>query len=250
MIAKKCLFHISLGAIGSQEKWVESLKQVARFVKIENGHLTVKFDEIGVLSFGHKIPNVLPLTGFEHFTLNVLTTFASGLTGVFQNLLRPPPNLTGNDYEILARVLLGFQAVIIFGVKAITPSIKQVVVYTPFYINKALADGEEVGLPVTLEHISDATMETAHKRPKEGNFLFSGGRDGPTDVLEYQKCVLTQLFQNEIYHIWDKGNQLRRKCRKYTNPEADASETPDVKRRRVLVKFHFFFNSKLTRRKY
>ena len=172
-----------MGATGSQEKWVESLKQVARFVKIENGHLIVKFDEIGVLSFGQKIPNALPTTGFEHFTLNVLSTVASGLTDVSQNLLRPPPTLTGEEYDVLARVLLGFQAV-----KAITPSIKQVVAYIPYYIDKAREDGD---LPVTLEHISDATMETAHKQPKQRNILFSGRRDGPADGIEYQKCVLT-----------------------------------------------------------
>ena len=81
------------------------------------------------------------------------------------------------------------------------------VVYIPYYIDKAREDGKEIGLPLTLEHISDATMETAHKQPKQGNILFSGGRDGPADVIEYQKGVLTQLFQNEIYNIWDKGNQ-------------------------------------------
>ena len=228
-----------IGATGSQEKWVESLKQVARFVKIENGHLTVKFDEIGVLSFGEKIPIALPNTGFEYFTLNVLSTFSSGLTNVFQNLLRPPPTLTGKEYEVLARVLLGFQAVVIFGVKAITPSIKQVVVYIPYYIDKAREDGKEIGLPLTLEHISDATMETAHKQPKQGNILFSGGRDGPADVIEYQKCVLTQLFQNEIYNIWDKGNQVRKKRQKSSNPVlvSDSVEGQEFKRRRILVNF-------------
>ena len=206
-------------------------------MRIENGHLIVKFDEIGVLSFGQKIPNALPTTGFEYFTLNVLSTFASGLTDVFQNLLRPPPTLTGKDYEVLARVLLGFQAVIIFGVKAITPSIKQVVVYVPYYIDKAREDGETIGLPLTLENISDATMETAHKQPKQGNILFSGGRDGPADVIEYQKCVLTQLFQNEIYNIWDKGNQVKKKRQKRSNLsfESESGEGQEFKRRRILV---------------
>ena len=206
-------------------------------MKIENGHLIVKFDEIGVLSFGQKIPNALPTTGFEHFTLNVLSTFASGLTDVFQNLLRPPPTMTGKEYEVLARVLLGFQAVVIFGVKAITPSIKQVVVYVPYYIDKAREDGKTIGLPLTLGNISDATMETAHKQPKQGNILFSGGRDGPVDVVEYQKCVLTQLFQNEIYNIWDKGNQVKKKCRKSSNPSfvSESGEEQEFKRRRILV---------------
>ena len=55
-------------------------------MKIENGHLTVKFDEIGVLSFGQKIPIAQACTGFEYFTLDILSTFASGLTNVLQNL--------------------------------------------------------------------------------------------------------------------------------------------------------------------
>lgn len=211
---------------------MDCLKNIARFVKVENGHLTIKFDEIGVLSFGHKVPGVLATSGFQNLSLQTLVTFCSGLTEVFQNLLRPPTTLSGEEYEILARVLLGFQSVVIFGVKAITPSIKQAVVYTPFYIDKALEDGSKIGLPVTLEHISDATMETAHKRPKEGNFLFSGGRDGPADVIEYQKCVLTQVFQNEIYHIWDKGNQIKKTRSKLANSE----EPQEVKRRRIMVK--------------
>ena len=115
-----------LGATGSQEKWVESLKLVAKFVKIDNGHFTVKFDEIGVPSFGQKIPTVLTGCGFKYFTLDVLSTFSLGLTDVFQNLLRPSPTLTGKDYEILARVLFGFQAVVIFGVKAINKPMAQI----------------------------------------------------------------------------------------------------------------------------
>lgn len=102
------------------------MKHIARFAKLENGHLNVKFDEIGALSFGLKIPETLSTAGFQNFTLDVLATFCSGLTEVFENLLRPNPTLTGKDFEILARILLGFQAVVIFGVKAITPSIKQV----------------------------------------------------------------------------------------------------------------------------
>ena len=120
-------------------------------------HLVRKYQELCLLYW------------FEHFTLNVLSTFASGIYDVFQNLVRPPPTLTGKKYEVLGRVLLGFQAVVIFGVKAITPSIKQVVVYVPYYIYKAREDGKTIGLPLTWGNISDATMETAHKLPKQGN---------------------------------------------------------------------------------
>ena len=181
--------------------------------------------------FGKTIPGVLADSGFQSFTLDVLETFCSGLKEVFQNLLQPPPSLTGEIYEIIARVLLGFQVVIIFGVKAITPSITQAVVYIPFYIDKAIADGKAVGpvLSITLEHISDATMETAHKNPNEEDIMFSGGRHGAADVIEYQQCVLTQVFQNEVYRIWDKGNQVKRKRPRESNYENEQ------KRRKVQV---------------
>ena len=103
---------------GSQEKWVEALKHIARFAKLENGHLT--------LSFGLKIPEILPKVGFQNCALDVLVAFCSGLKEVFESLLRPNSTITGKEFEILARILLGFQAVVIFGVQAITPSIKQV----------------------------------------------------------------------------------------------------------------------------
>ena len=74
-------------------------------------------------------------------------------------------------------------------------------------------------------------METAQKQPKEGNILFSGGRGGPTGALEYQTCVLTQVIQNEIYHIWDKGNQL--KSKRHQPIETNKSEKADVKRRKT-----------------
>ena len=154
-------------------------------------HAKTLFDETGVLSFGARIPGILAMVGFQQFTLDILVTSCSGLTEVYNNLLHPPSTLTGNTYEIVARILLGFQAVVIFGAKAITPSIKQAVVYTPFYIDKALADGKEIGLPITLEHFCYGNMETVNKRPKEGNFCFSGGRDGRVDTIEYQKSVLT-----------------------------------------------------------
>ena len=114
----------------------------------------------------------------------------------------------------------------------------QVSVYTSYYIDKALADGGNIGLPLTLEHFSDATMETAHKRPKEGNILFSGGRDGPADVIEYQTCVLTQVYQNEIYNIWDKGNQLKSKRPKPASlSDSGQSATQDTKRRKIQVNY-------------
>lgn len=88
---------------------------IARFSQLENGHLIVKYDKISALSFSLKIPETLTTGGFQNFTLDVLVTLCSGLTEVFENLRRPNPTLTGNVFEILARILLRFQAVVIFG---------------------------------------------------------------------------------------------------------------------------------------
>ena len=52
---------VSLGATGSQEVG-ECLKACTPFVKVENGHLTIKFDEIRMLLFGHKVPGILLVT--------------------------------------------------------------------------------------------------------------------------------------------------------------------------------------------
>ena len=35
------------------------LKACTPFVRVENGHLTVKFDEISMLLFGHNVPGIL-----------------------------------------------------------------------------------------------------------------------------------------------------------------------------------------------
>lgn len=66
-----------IGATGSQEKWVKALKQVARFERIENGHLIVKFDEIGVLHLIRRylllclllVLSTSPLMSFLHLLL-------------------------------------------------------------------------------------------------------------------------------------------------------------------------------------
>ena len=67
---------------------------------------------------------------------------------------------------------LGFQAVQIFGTANITASIKQIVSYVPFYVDKALADASLIGLPITLANFEDALMETAHKLNKSQSLLF------------------------------------------------------------------------------
>ena len=62
--------------------------------------------------------------------------------------------------------MLGIQAVQTFGTNAITPSIKQIVSYVPYYIDKAVADGQAMGVPLTLQNFSDGLMEENIKNPK------------------------------------------------------------------------------------
>ena len=73
---------------------------------------------------------------------------------------------TGDTFGLESRAMLGIQAVQIFGTNAITPSIKQIVSYVPYYIDKAVANGQAMGVPLTLQNFSDGLMEGKHKEPK------------------------------------------------------------------------------------
>ena len=162
---------------GSNKTWLEALRKVAKFVR-QDGH-KVTFDEIGVCQMSEKFPQLLRGAGCEGITLEILSCCANGLGNVYKNLLQPDQDLTREEYEVAARILLGFQFIIIFGTLMVTPSIKQIVVYVSYYLQKAKEDGELVGLPLTLRNFSDGLMESIHKRAKSGNMLFSGGKKGP-----------------------------------------------------------------------
>ena len=142
----------------------------------------------------------------------VLTTFCRGLDkDVFRILLRTPHGLTGDEYGAQARVLLGFQAVQIFGSTSITAFCNQIVTYVPYYIDKALADATMVGLPINLANFSDATMETAHKQNKRKSLLFCGGRSGPVTTNQYEQKVSRQQFQNEVFEMTNR-EETPQKC--------------------------------------
>ena len=61
-------------------------KGLAKSVNVEEK--TIKFHEVGVLSFGERIPEILNQAGFQGTLIEVLTTFCSSLDKVFRNLLR------------------------------------------------------------------------------------------------------------------------------------------------------------------
>ena len=182
--------------------YYQALSQLARSVNKQE-HSVIKFDEIGVLAFAEKMPGILEKGGFDDMTLDTFIAFTSGLKSIFHALLDTPPFLTGCQFECSARLLLGFQFVTIFGPKCVTPSVKQIVAYTSPYIDKAISDGNLIGLPLRFSNFSDGLMETAHKYAKQGTFLYSGGRHGSTSPTEYQKLLLSQLFHHELNRISD-----------------------------------------------
>jgi hypothetical protein len=131
----------------------------------------VTFDEESVLSFHNKCSELLQNAGFNGVVYTVLVEFRTGVGKIMQYILQPTPTLTRKVYDCDARVLLGFQFVLIFGSKTVTATIKQIVAYTGFYIDKALSDASQVGLPITLRNFYDGVMETKHKESKQGNLV-------------------------------------------------------------------------------
>ena len=77
---------------------------------------------------------------------------------------------------------------------------KQLMVYSGHYIDQAKKDAELTGLPCSLAHFSDSLMEEAHKRAKQGKFIFCGGKSGKTGKREYQERVIKQQVLNERCH--------------------------------------------------
>ncbi|KXJ19884.1 hypothetical protein AC249_AIPGENE25278 [Exaiptasia diaphana] len=227
------------GILESSKRYFSSLEKFARSVNKEDH--TIKFDEIAVASFGETMPSILTDSGFSGVVLDVLQDFTSGLTSIYDALLDTPSSLSGKQFECNARIHLGFQFVTIFGTRSVTPSIKQIVVYTSHYIDKAKKDGELAGIPLTFSNFSDGLMETAHKYAKQGTFLYSGGRHGSSSAIEYQKLLLSQMFNNELYRMTDieesrvrsSESKVTRK-RKMHMMEQDESCPRDIKRKLKL----------------
>ena len=50
---------------------------------------------------------------------------------------------------------------------------RQLIVYSGHFVEQAKNDSEVVGLLCELGHCSDSLMEGAHKKAKQGKYLFS-----------------------------------------------------------------------------
>ena len=189
---------------------------------------SIKFDDVGVKAFATQIPDILRQAEFKGIILEILASVCSGLEVVYQNLLQTPHQLNGDEYEVKAPGNLGFQAVQIFGTVNITASIKQMVSYVPYYVDKALTDASRIGLPITLANFNDALMETAHKLSKSQSLLFSGGRTGPIPKNAYQKQVIKQQFPNKAFQLTSREN----------TPQKSSSAKAERKRQAMIEKEH------------
>lgn len=195
---------------------------MAKSVSLEEK--TVKFDEVGVLAFGERMPSILKKSGFKGTLLEILCTFCKGLDRVYRNLLHTPHDLTGDEYEVQARIHLGFQTVQIFDTANVTASLKQIVSYVGYYVDKARSDAQIIGLPITLGNFKDGIMETAHKQNKQNSLLFSGGRNGPISKQHYQKQVIQQQFANEVFELTSRES----------TPQKSSSTKAERKRQAVF----------------
>ena len=179
----------------NKKQWFLEVQKVARKVCLNSYDVT--FDENGVLAFYEKAEKLLNNSGFSPLVTEIFVCFCNGLKKIFQWILNTPKELTREEYECQARVLLGFQFILIFGSETVTATIKELVAYTGFYVEKALKDAALSGLPLSLHNFNDSIMETRHKDAKQGNYIYSGGRTGATGKIEYQRRVLTQQFCHE-----------------------------------------------------
>jgi len=165
------------------------------------------------LAFYEKAEELLNNSGFSPSVSEILVCFCTGLKKIFQWILNTPKELTRQEYECQARVLLGFQFILIFGSETVTATVKELVAYTGFYVEKALKDAALSGLPLTLHNFNDSIMETKHKEAKQGNYIYSGGRAGETGKIDYQKRVLTQQF----CHEWASVENREKKGSSYSS---------------------------------
>lgn len=183
----------------AKEKWFAEVKKVARNKVTDSWD--VKFDQVGVMAFYKQAPELFANAGFRGIKLDVLSELCTNLHSVFHTVLYTPLETTRSTYDVNARVLLGFNFILIVGTLSVTATIKHLVSYMGYYIDKALQDGHLVGLPLSLRNFSDSIMETKHKEGKQGNYIYSGGKTGESGKAEYQKRVLQQQFCNEWIRI-------------------------------------------------
>ena len=97
--------------------------------------------------------------------------------------------------------------------------------YTGFYVEKALEDAALSGLPLTLHNFNDSIMETKHKEAKQGNYIYSSGQVGETGKIDDQKRVLTQQFCHEWASV---KNKEKKGCSYSSDSKVHKKENEDL----------------------
>ena len=188
-------------ALGRNKKdWLNAVKRVARKVD-SNDESTIRFSENGILTLFKHFTTLLKESNISGLRFEILNDFGRGLYQLYLWLLKTPTDVTGREFDVHARCLLGFQFVQIFGTDSVTATIKQISVYTGYYVNKAREDGVISGQPLSLRNFSDGLMETAHKSTKLGSISYGRGKKGPSTEKEYQESILAQQMANCALHI-------------------------------------------------
>ena len=206
----------------NKRQWFVEVQKVARKVCLNSFDVT--FDENGVLAFYEKAEDFLNNSGFSPLITEILVCFCNGVKKIFQWILNTPRELTREKYDCQARVLLGFQFILIFGSETVTATVKELVAYTGFYVEKALKDATLSGLPLSLHNFNDGIMETRHKDAKQGNYIYSGGRTGETGKIDYQRRVLTQQFCHEWASV---ENREKKGCSYSSDSKVHKQESQD-----------------------
>ena len=161
------------------ENWLANIRKVANVhASKKSNDITIRFTHSGVIALYSQFREFIENCELPAYVSETLSTFGEGLIAVFNHLMHTPVGLTVEEFNMAARVLLGFQFVQIFGTASITPTIKQIAVYTGYFINQAKQDGNKCGLPLSLFNFTDSIMEASHARSKCVNMVFSGGRRG------------------------------------------------------------------------
>ena len=105
----------------TKETWYKEMSKVAK----KSSDQKLAFSEDGVVAFVEHFKEFLVSSSFEGLTGTVLQTFGQGLQELYQWLLRTPVGLTGMEFDVNARALLGFQYILIFGTNHVTATIKR-----------------------------------------------------------------------------------------------------------------------------
>ena len=186
--------------------WLEKIKPFARKIDEKSKH--IKFDEIGLKAFFAKHEEIVTSSNFTGITLDILKTFFASLEDIMPKRINIPMTWTRPYFYIKIRGTLGCGTVFIFGKSLVTPAMRQLTVYTGHYLDQAKHDSELAGLPYGLGQFNDSIMEGAHKKAKQGKYLFSGGKSGKVGKKEYQERVIEQQLLSEWFRNESQETKL------------------------------------------